>query len=104
MTTTFNTSGAHIATTRTGGRIVYQADGIELIDAIAAFIVFFIVLLWGAIVTSTGDRQPAKALPVRRPAVTTKPQQPCSWRGSGVGRTWAAAYWRGVLELVRGIV
>lgn len=96
MTTTFHTSGAHIATTRTGGRIVYQADGIQLIDAIAAFVVFFIVLLWGAIITGGGEWLSMEALPAPRP------QRSATWRKSGAGKIWVRAYGRGVWELVRG--
>lgn len=85
MTTTFHTSGAHIATTRTGGRIVYQADSIEILDAIAAFIIFLLILAWGAIVSGSGDAPALMLQSQHRPV-------PRSWRGSGVGRVWVRQY------------
>ena len=90
--TTLTLSAAHVATTRSGGEIVYQADGIEILDAIAAFIVFFVILVWGAIVSGSGDTPGLILTPPRKPVGE-------SWRGSGVGRLWVKRYLLGVMGL-----
>jgi hypothetical protein len=88
MTATFQASGTHAARTRDGGQIVYTADGIQILDAIAAFIIFFVILCWGAVVTGGNDSR-AMVLPGQ----VVKPE---SWRGSGVGRLWVGHYIKAV--------
>ena len=90
MTATLTASAAHVATTRSGGQIIYQADSIQILDAIAAFIVFFVVLCWGAIVSGSGDAPALIISPKRQSCVGT-------WRGSGVGRLWVRQYFTAVI-------
>lgn len=90
MTTmTLTASAAHVATTRSGGRIIYQADSIQILDAVAAFIIFLVILIWGAIVSGSGDA-PALIIPPKCRVAE-------SWRGSGVGQLWVRQYLRGIV-------
>lgn len=89
MTATFQASAAHMATTRDGGEIRYQAVGIKLIDALAAFVVFFTVLCWGAVVNASSGDNVISALPLPEPKPNATPGK--------IGRIWARHYIKAIL-------
>jgi hypothetical protein len=84
-------SAAHYATTRDGGEIKYQAVGIKLIDALAAFIVFFTVLCWGAVSNAMSNDNVVSVLPLPEPVR----KQDATY--GKIGWVWFCQYWKAVL-------